>query len=168
VPNAELKLASARPILVRAAGSPDAAELARLRYEFRTESDAPAEPAAEFLERSTLWMAKHLEAGSVWRCWVAVLEARLVGTLWLQLIRKLPNPNAHSEWHGYISSFYVVPAFRNQNIGSSLMTACLRACDDLSVDAVFLWPTPRSRLFSERHGFGVRDDLMERRRSSSP
>ena len=113
-------------------------------------------------------MAEQLRPGTAWRCWVAVADSELAGTLWLSLVGKLPNPNGHSEWHGYISSFYVAPALRNQRIGSSLMTACLQACDDLGVDAIFLWPTDKSRPFYLRHGFGVRDDLMERRQPSSP
>ena len=155
-------------MLIRAADPGDARDLARLRYQFRIESDAPAEPELEFLKRCTAWMTEQLRPGTGWRCWVAVADARLAGTLWLSLIGKLPNPNAHSEWHGYISSFYVLPELRNQSIGSSLMTACLQACDDLGVDAIFLWPTARSRPFYVRHGFGVRDDLMERRQYSKP
>ncbi len=161
-------MGSAGAVLIRVADPGDARELARLRYRFRTESDAPAEPEPEFLKRCTAWMAEQLRPGTAWRCWVAVGHGRLAGTLWLSLISKLPNPNAHSEWHGYISSFYVLPELRNQSIGSSLMTACLQTCDDLGVDAIFLWPTARSRRFYERYGFGVRDDLMERRQPSSP
>ena len=47
-------------------------------------------------------------------------------------------------------------------------TGFTRACDDLGVDAIFLWPTDKSRPFYLRYGFGVRDDLMERRQPSSP
>jgi GNAT superfamily N-acetyltransferase len=112
-------------------------------------------------------MARQLGPGTAWRCWVAVADGRLAGTLWLSLVGKLPNPNDHPEWHGYISSFYVAPALRNHRIGSSLMRACLQTCDHLGVDAVFLWPTDKSRPFYQRYGFGVRDDLMERRQPSS-
>ncbi len=31
------------------------------------------------------------------------------------------------------------------------------------IDAVMLWPTPRSRGLYERYGFTVRDDVMMRR-----
>lgn len=150
-------------ITIRRAGPADAAVVAGLRYRFRTESEAPAEPETGFIERSIRWMAEHLAGESTWRCWVAAADREVVGTLWLQLVEKLPNPNAHLQWHGYISSFYVIPTLRNRGIGTDLMAACLRDCDSEGVDAVFLWPTDRSRPFYERYGFRVRDDLLERR-----
>lgn len=150
-------------VAIRRAGPADVPELVRLRYELRTELDPPVEPEAEFKERCSVWMADRLRSGAIWRCWVASSSSTLVGTLWLGLIEKLPNPAGHLEWHGYLSSVYVVPALRGQGIGSALMNACLDHCREEGVDSVFLWPTPRSRALYQRHGFAVRDDLLERR-----
>ena len=108
-------------------------------------------------------MAEHLGPGDGWLCWVAVLGTTLVGTVWLQLIEKLPNPVGHLDRHGYVSSVYVIPSLRNAGIGSALLTACLAEAKTQGVDAVFLWPTRRSRTLYERHGFAVREDLLERR-----
>jgi GNAT superfamily N-acetyltransferase len=151
---------------IRRAEPADATELARLRYAFRTELDPPAEEESQFVERCTSWIADRLSPGGAWRCWVAVLGDSLVGTVWLQLIEKLPNPVGHLGWHGYVSSVYVTPALRNAGIGSALMEACLAECGRQRVDAVFLWPTDRSRPLYQRHGFAVREDLLERRRES--
>jgi GNAT superfamily N-acetyltransferase len=148
---------------VRRATPADAAELARIRYAFRTELDSPAESEAVFRERCARWMIAQLGPAGRWRCWVAVLGTTLVGTVWLQLIEKLPNPNAHSGFHGYVSSVYVVPELRNAGIGSALLEACLAEADALELDALFLWPTERSRPLYERYGFTVPDDLLERR-----
>jgi hypothetical protein len=49
-----------------------------------------------------------------------------------------------------------------------LLGACLRECETRAVDAVVLWPTPASRTLYFRHGFAVREDLMERRLWKSP
>ena len=148
---------------VRPATSADAAELARLRYGFRIELDSPVEAEPAFVKRCTAWMAKQLAPGGVWRCWVAESGSKLVGTIWLQLIEKLPNPVGHLGFHGYISSVYVLPGLRGAGIGSALMAACLAECQAQGIDAVFLWPTERSRSLYQRHGFVVRDDLLERR-----
>jgi GNAT superfamily N-acetyltransferase len=154
---------SHRDFEVRPATPADAADLARLRYEFRTELDSPVEAESDFVSRCTEWMGKQLAAGGVWRCWVAESGSGLVGTIWLQLIEKLPNPVGHLGFHGYISSVYVLPGLRNAGVGSALMAACLRECQSQGVDAVFLWPTARSRSLYQRYGFVVRDDLLERR-----
>jgi GNAT superfamily N-acetyltransferase len=108
-------------------------------------------------------MSDRLAPGGSWRCWVATLGPSLVGTIWLQLIEKLPNPVGHRNFHGYVSSVYVVPHLRGTGIGSALLDACLSEAEALGLDALFLWPTDRSRPLYQRHGFVVRNDLLERR-----
>jgi GNAT superfamily N-acetyltransferase len=149
--------------IIRAAKPDDAPELARLRYEFRTERREPVEAAAEFLRRCAEWMGPRLQSDSAWRCWVAEAGGRLLGTLWLQLIEKIPNPVAERELHGYISSVYVIPQRRRAGIGSALLDTCLRECDRMEFDVVFLWSTPRSRVLYQRKGFAMRADLLDRR-----
>jgi GNAT superfamily N-acetyltransferase len=151
------------PFQVRRATPEDAAALAKLRYAFRTELDPPLEPESVFLERCAHWMTTHLGSDGGWRCWLAVLGNTPVGTVWLQLIEKLPNPVGHRDYHGYISSVYVVPSLRNGGIGSALLQACVADAEALGLDALFLWPTERSKRLYARYGFQVRDDLLERR-----
>ncbi|HYC32722.1 MAG TPA: GNAT family N-acetyltransferase [Gemmatimonadales bacterium] len=147
---------------VRPAVPDDAAALARLRLAFRTEVAEAEEPADEFAERCERWMAGRL-AGPLWRAWLAEAGGEAVGTAWLQVLEKLPNPVAEPEWHGYVSSLYVAPEWRGSGIGSRLLAACLAECEWREVDAVILWPTPRSRSLYLRHGFAVGEDLLERR-----
>jgi GNAT superfamily N-acetyltransferase len=155
-------------LAVRLAAPADAAALARLRYAFRAELDPSSEDEASFLRRCERWMAERLGGTGAWRCWVAEEGGAPVGTVWLQIIEKLPNPVGESECHGYVSSFYVVPSHRSAGVGSALLSACLGECERRQTDAVFLWPTPRSRPLYERHGFIVRDDFLERRIHPAP
>jgi ribosomal protein S18 acetylase RimI-like enzyme len=150
-------------ITIRLASPGDAPTLARLRYDFRASQDPASEPEADFVARCTSWMAARLVPGSAWRCWVAEDTGRLIGTLWLQLLEKLPNPVAEPEHHGYITSVYVDPSRRGAGLGSRLLDTCLRVCMAEGLDAVILWPSARSRRLYERHGFAVCDDLFERR-----
>jgi GNAT superfamily N-acetyltransferase len=155
-------------VSVRSAVPGDAPALARLRYTFRTELDASAESEASFLRRCEQWMAERLTRTAAWRCWVAAEGEVLVGTIWLQIVEKLPNPVGESECHGYVTSFYVIPSHRSAGLGSALLSACLLECKRRGTDAVFLWPTPRSRPLYERHGFQARDDFLERRLDPLP
>jgi GNAT superfamily N-acetyltransferase len=152
-------------VTIRAAGAADAPALAKLRYAFRAAHDPVTEPEPEFLVRCTAWMGARLASGGGWHCWVGEQAGQLVATIWLQLIEKLPNPVAEAEGHGYISSLYVEPSRRGAGLGSRLLDTCLRFCADQELDAVILWPTPPSRSLYERHGFAVREDLLERRPS---
>ncbi|HEU0173269.1 MAG TPA: GNAT family N-acetyltransferase [Blastocatellia bacterium] len=161
-------MSDAPEIIIRLAGPADAPSLARLRYEFRSGHDPATEDEADFLARCGAWMAARLAPGSPWRCWVAEDAGRLVGAIWLQFIEKIPNPGAEAEKHGYISNLYVEPSRRGDGLGSMLIDTCVRFCEKEAVDAMILWPTPRSRPLYERHGFAVRDDLLERRMDPIP
>ena len=106
-------------------------------------------------------MEERLREGSPWRCWIAEKGHLPVGNVWVQLIEKIPNPASKSEYYAYLSNFYVNEDLRGSGIGSLLLSEALNWCRDQSVHAVILWPTERSRSLYMRHGFGVRDDLLE-------
>src|SRR5690348_5834700 len=89
---------------LRRAVPADAPALARLRFEFRTAIKPPAETEEAFLERCGRRMRERLGEGSLWRCWVAEKDGRLLGNVWLHLLEKLVNPVGEPEWYGYITN----------------------------------------------------------------
>ena len=146
---------------VRLATPEDVEGLARLRWELRTSFGAAVEDRTEFLERCSDWMRKCLEEAGTWRCWVAVEANELQGSLWLQLIEKIPNPVGEVEALAYITSVYVRPGARGRGLGSALVSTAVAFCRALPVDTIVLWPTQDSRSLYERHGFRPPDDIME-------
>lgn len=148
---------------IRPATPADAGRLALLRYEFRTALAPATESPEAFVARCEAWMGARLSAPTPWSCWIAEASERAVGMVWLMTLEKLPNPVAEPERHGYVSSLYVRPEDRSHGLGSDLLRTCLRACKAQRCDAVFLWPTVRSRSLYLRHGFDVRQDLLELR-----
>lgn len=146
---------------IRLATPGDAPALARLRYEFRTSLAHPAESEAEFVARCAEWMAERLAHGSPWRCWLLDTGDVIAGHLWLQLIEKIPNPVPETERHAYITNVYIRPQHRGGGHGERLLETALAFCREHQVDSVVLWPTARSRTLYARHGFAVRDDLLE-------
>ncbi len=139
----------------------DALELARLRFEFRAAHGPVSEDEAAFVARCTPWMRSRLDQGGTWRAWVVEVEGAIAGNLWLQLIEKIPNPALELELHGYITNVYVRPAARGKAAGERLVAAAMAWCRERRVDSVVLWPTDRSRSLYARHGFAVRDDILE-------
>ncbi len=107
---------------IRLAAPPDAAILAQLRYELRT---------------GLGWLAEEA-------------QGEPLGTVWVQLVEKLPNPVHEPGLHAY------------------LLDTALAACAERGIDTVFLWPTPRSRGVYARHGFAEAAGVMERRLWSRP
>jgi GNAT superfamily N-acetyltransferase len=145
---------------VRTAGPADAAELARLRYEFRAAERTAAEPYAQFVARATAWMRDRLGNDTAWRCFVATRDGAIVGHVWVQLVDKVPNPGGdEAERHAYLTNLYVRPAARGGTGGALLRTA-LEWCRALPVDTVFLWPSERSRSLYARHGFSPSGSIM--------
>lgn len=146
---------------IRPAVPADAAQMARMRYDFRIANGPTTEPREQFIGRCTRWMEARLGGSEAWRCWVAESPAGITGQLWLQLIEKVPNPSTELESHAYITNVYVEPAARGDGTGHQLLEAALGYCRAAGVDSVILWPTSRSRTLYARHGFAVRDDIME-------
>jgi GNAT superfamily N-acetyltransferase len=149
--------------MIREATTRDAALLALLRYEFRASFGKVEEAEAEFLPRCERWIAGRLVAGGNWSAWLAEIDGAAAGTIWLQWIEKIPNPVAELEWHGYITNLYVRESHRGKQLGTGLLGSALAACRTRGVDAVILWPTPRSRTLYTRHGFTVSEDVMQLR-----
>ena len=147
--------------------------LARLRFEFRSEVHEAVEPKDAFVGRATAWMTSALRE-QMWMCWIAENEAvipsasegsapgALIGSLWLYLIPKIPNPNGHPEEHAYLSSFSVRADARNSGIGSLLLAEALSFCETHRIDSIVLWPTERSRPLYLRHGFRVATGMLDR------
>lgn len=145
---------------IRLATVSDAAALARLRYALRASTGRATEPQAEFIERCTAWMESHLKEER-WQSWVAEENQRLVGAVWIQLVEKIPNPRAEHEQHAYLTNFYIDEAARGRGVGSQMLRKVIEWCAVRDVHAVILWPTERSRSLYQRHGFAVREDIME-------
>jgi GNAT superfamily N-acetyltransferase len=146
---------------IRLAVVSDAPALAVLRYALRSSTGVATEPKSEFLRRCTEWMQTRLKDNTFWRCWIAERKGDLIGAVWLQLVEKIPNPRAEAEHHAYVTNFYVDEAARGAGIGTALLRTVIDWCKTRDVHAIILWPTERSRSLYERHGFAVRDDLME-------
>jgi GNAT superfamily N-acetyltransferase len=146
--------------VIRLATPSDAYPLAQLRYSLRASTGRATEPEEDFVGRCAEWMRRHLQS-DLWQCWVAEVNDQLIGAIWVQLVEKIPNPRSEAEHHGYITNFYIAPEARGAGIGSQMLRAALDWCRARDVHAVILWPTDRSRSLYERHGFTVRDDIME-------
>ncbi|HWF86496.1 MAG TPA: GNAT family N-acetyltransferase [Vicinamibacterales bacterium] len=143
---------------IRRATPDDAAVLAELRWEFRSDRPDAHEPHDSFVVRCAEWMRSEL-AGSTWRVWVALQDDRIVGNVWLGTIPKLPNPGAEREEHAYISNVYVTPSSRG-GVGRALLEAALADAAGRA-DRVILWPSGLSKTLYARYGFAPIGNLME-------
>jgi len=149
----------ASPAAVRRAVPGDAAALAALRWEFRAAIGDANEERDAFVRRCEAWMRPRLAPESSWRAWVAEAAGEVVGTVWVQLMEKMPNPVDEAEVHAYVTNVYVRPSARG-GVGSRLLAAALEECAAAGVHQAFLWPTERSRALYRRLGFGGQGAVM--------
>jgi GNAT superfamily N-acetyltransferase len=145
---------------IRLATASDSLPLAKLRLAFRSGLGRAIEGEDEFVGRCEAWMRERLREGGRWRCWIAEQGHALVGSVWVQLIEKIPNPVAEAEYHAYVTNFYVREEVRGKGTGTMLLSEVLEWCKSQDVQAVILWPTRRSRALYERQGFSVRADIL--------
>ncbi len=145
-------------IEIRRATVEDAAALAELRWEFRSDRPDANEPRDRFLARCTEWMRAEL-GGSTWRAWVALRDGQIVGNAWVGSIPKLPNPAPEREQHAYVSNVYVKPAARG-GVGRALLEAALADAAPRA-DRVILWPSPPSRTLYASYGFTPDGGVLE-------
>jgi GNAT superfamily N-acetyltransferase len=146
-------------IRTRVATLADADALALLRYALRSKPD-DIETGSNFVERCRGWIIEHLQQ-ELWHAWVLEEDDRIIGALWLQVIEKIPNPTAESELMAYITNVFVAEEKRGKGLGSRLLTEALEFCKRANIQTIILWPSEKSRTLYERHGFAVRQDLME-------
>ena len=145
---------------VRDATPADAAALAELRWEFRAGRDPAVEGHDAFIDRCVAWMQRELRSGDPWRAWVAVRGGRIVGQVWVDLLRKVPNPIGERERHVYVSNLYVQPSERG-GVGTALLQNVIEWARVNGVDRIVLWPSPKSVTLYRRHGFTRDGDIME-------
>ena len=147
-------------LTVRPATAADAAELARLRYEFRAAERPAVESRDAFVARCTHWMRERLAPRSAWHCIVAEREGAIIGHVWLEVVDKVPNPGGNEpERHVYLTNLYVRPDARG-GPGSTLLEAALTWCRERRADTVILWPSEKSRTLYARSGFGPSSDIL--------
>jgi len=144
---------------IRLALPNDAAELARLRFALRSRAEGDVESEADFLDRCAAWITHALQQPN-WLCWLAERDGMLVGTLWLQLIEKIPNPASESEYFAYITSFFISESIRGKGLGSRMLSKAISWCRENDVHTALLWPTDRSRSLYHRYGFATPDEIL--------
>jgi GNAT superfamily N-acetyltransferase len=147
---------------IRRATPDDAGALAELRWEFRAGREPAVEDHDAFIARCAAWM-RHELGGDVWRAWAAIDERGvIIGQVWVDLIRKVPNPVGERERHAYLSNLYVKPDARG-GTGTALLEAALEWAGANEIDSVVLWPSERSVTLYRRHQFTQESRVMERK-----
>jgi GNAT superfamily N-acetyltransferase len=138
----------------------DIPELARLRYELYAEQeDRIAESAEGYRERFAAFATQALVSED-WRAWVARVDDRLVGAMWLHTMHRVPVPGKRAGPIGYLTNIYVEPEHRNTGVGAQMLDRVTAWCRQEGFSTMIVWPTERSRSFYRRGGFDRPDEPL--------
>ena len=151
----------AADVTIRRAGANDVPELARLRWEFTAElHPGLAVEARQAFDRRFAQSVDAFLAEDRWTIWVAEASGRLVGTLWVERVDKVPRPYPRPEHWGYITNVYVVPSHRNAGVGGRILEAAVEAARTDGWEQLLLWQSEASGRFYARSGFRPDVDLL--------
>jgi GNAT superfamily N-acetyltransferase len=138
---------------IRQATIQDAAELARLRWDFSPDEVASGQQSfAEFAHEFEQFLRDALERGD-WSIWVAEDQQRLIANIYIYRVHKVPRPNHFGQRYGYITNVYAEPAVRNAGIGSALLQRVIAWARDQRLELLLVWPSDESVRFYRRAGF---------------
>jgi GNAT superfamily N-acetyltransferase len=146
----------------RLATEDDVHALAEMRWQFRTEAEGPPQTItkADFVAACAEFFRRALGEGH-WACWIAEQDGQIVSHMFIQRIRKIPNPyRLHGEF-GYITNAYTRPAFRYRGIGSALLEKVKEWAGQQDLELLILWPSDKSVDFYNRAGFSSEHEILQ-------
>lgn len=148
---------------IRIAGISDIPALASLRRTSAAERDAERGHAVaadeNFETRFALWYKSECGRRVTW---LAEADGEPAGMMNLVVFERMPRPGRDAGRWGYIGNAFVLPAHRDQGVGSLMLAAALRYADERGFARVVLSPSERSVPFYRRAGFAPADALLLR------
>lgn len=146
---------------IRCAVATDVGELARLRALMDIE-DGVVEPAG-FGEQFARWFERHSHRFTIV---VAQSGDRLVGTVWLERVERVPRPGeVDPAALGYVTFAFVESVYRNQGVGTAMLGRLRAAAVEEGCAVLIVWPSERSIPLYRRSGFASPSELLEQRLS---
>jgi GNAT superfamily N-acetyltransferase len=139
----------------------DAAELARLRWDFSPDEVASSgQSFAGFAQDFEQFLHNALH-GDNWSIWAAEQDQRLIANMYICLVQKVPRPGRFGQRYGYLTNVYAEPDVRDAGIGSALLRQVIAWARDQRLGLLLVWPSDESLRFYSRAGFIPSPTAME-------
>jgi GNAT superfamily N-acetyltransferase len=146
----------------RLASEQDAQALAEMRWDFRTETveRPPSLARGEFVAACAEFFRRALSEGR-WACWLAEDDGQIIANIFIQRVRKIPNPyRLHGEF-GYLTNVYTRPPFRGHGVGTALLDRVKEWAKSQDLELLILWPSDTSIAFYKRAGFAAEHEMLQ-------
>lgn len=150
--------------IFRIANSSDYEQLAEMKWQHAVEDDHDyGEHNVDGVEKTQFikQFANFCGSDSGYTVYVACNGDNVVSAMFVYLLPKVPKPNGSSHYIAYLTNVYTVPEYRNQGIGSQLLTFIKNKLVDSKCELLFAWPSDNSVLWYTRNGFTDANDIFQ-------
>ena len=140
----------------RLAGREDLESLGYLRWQFDHEGQEDGDPEARLQ-----FIADFVESQDDRLFhWLAEVNGETVAVMSIRKVKKVPKLGALDRYWGYLTNCYVLPDYRNQGIGTELLSAVTNWAKEEQLELLIVWPSDRSCPFYDRAGFQRHPDPL--------
>lgn len=94
---------------------------------------------------------------------IFVVEERdeIISAMFLYIIPKLPRPNGKASRIAYLTNVFTRKEYRNQNIGTELLSYIKEYSGNHGCELLFVWPSEKSVKWYCKNGFTMVNEIME-------
>lgn len=141
---------------LRLAERKDVNQLVEMRWNFTLEDNEMKVSIKKDYKSFRLEFQAFLEnawKSETWFIWVAEEEAKIISHIYIQLIPKVPRPGRITYPFAYLTNVYTMKNYRNQGIGSKLISTVNEWAKNNNYEFIIVWPSEESVEFYKRNGY---------------
>ena len=110
-----------------------------------------------FTEEFVRFLQEHKE----YLIFVAADGNTVAAAMFVYIIPKVPKPNGKARYIAYLTNVFTRREYRNQGIGTELLTYIKGFLAECKCELLFVWPSEKSMNWYERNGFSPENEIFE-------
>ncbi|MBQ8633055.1 MAG: GNAT family N-acetyltransferase [Lachnospiraceae bacterium] len=149
---------------LRLAGEQDYIQLAELKWLHGEEDDmdyGENNLAGADKNLFTKEFVRFLQEHKEYLIFVAADGNTVASAMFVYLIPKVPKPNGKARYIAYLTNVYTRKEYRNQGIGTELLSYIRGYLTEQKCELLFVWPSEKSMNWYERNGFSPENEIFE-------
>ena len=111
----------------------------------------------KFLEEFIEFLNEHKE----YKVFVASDNDVVISSMFVYIIPKTPKPNRKQKYISYLTNVYTLKEYRNNKIGTELLTYIKEYVAKEDCELMFVWPSENSVNWYARNDFKLENEILE-------
>lgn len=111
----------------------------------------------KFLEEFIEFLNEHKE----YKVFVASDNNVVISSMFVYVIPKTPKSNRKQKYISYLTNVYTLQEYRNQKIGTELLTYIKEYLAEEDCELIFVWPSENSVNWYSRNGFKQENEIFQ-------